>query len=113
MKRVFFFLFLIVSVFVINNLVHSIYSLLQKHTYIEQSQRDLAKQKKEYQNIKKQLSTVSTTQFVEEEARSKLLLGKTGEKELVLPTILPQKNTLEAQKETSDPVWKQWAKLFF
>ena len=113
MKRVFFFVFLFFSLFIINNLIHSISSLLAKHTLVEQAQLDLDKQQKENKELRKQLATVSTQSFVEEEARSKLLLGKSGEKELVLPPLSSSSSSKQPEITESLPVWKQWISLFF
>lgn len=113
MKRIFFITILLVSLFVINNLVRTIYSLWQKKDLITKAKIAVEKEKKENSMLKKQLEEVNKPGFVEEQARDKLFMGKQGEQ-----VILLSKDALQAAKEKKEsakpqPYWRQWWKLFF
>ena len=113
MKKVLFFTVLISSVFIINNLVHSIYDLWQKRDLVTLAQKELAYQKQENQRLKSQLSYVKSKEFVEEEARNKLFLLKPGEQEILISYDLIKESTPSAKEKKDEPNWKKWLKLFF
>lgn len=113
MKKVIFFVSIILFLFIINNFFHSIYRLWQKQDLIVSARKELSKQKQEQRKLQKELETVRNPAYVEEEARNKLFLVKPGEQIVVLPRVspLPEKNRTIAKKP--DPVWLQWYKLFY
>lgn len=114
MKKVIFFTILIASIFIIKNFISSIYGLWQKQDLIVQAKSALENEKKKNQNLKNQMSYANSPNFVEEQARNKLFMAKSGESQIVLPagvggvidssTGKPQKNT---------PNWKKWVELFW
>lgn len=110
MKRVIFFIILIVSMFIIKNLVSSIYNLWQKQDLIVSAQKELENEKERNQEIKSKLSYVKSQEFIEEEARNKLFLVKEGEKEILLP---PLPSSQDKKQEPPKPNWKKWMELFF
>jgi cell division protein FtsB len=114
MKKVLYLLILIVSLFIINNLVRSIYNLWQKHDLIGDAQKELQQEKNEHQKLEDQLDSVKRPDFVEEEARNKLFMVKPGEKMVLMgdvPTDAPQKKS--SRKAGTLPNWRQWWNLFF
>lgn len=113
MKKVLFFIILAVSILVINNLIHSIYTLWQKYDLVTLAQKERDRQKQENQRLKSQLSYVKSKEFIEEEARNKLFLVKPGEQEVLIPRELIKTSTPSAQQKKEDPNWKKWVKLFF
>jgi cell division protein FtsB len=114
MKKVVYLLILIVSLFIINNLIRSIFSLWQKHDLIGEAQKELQQEKNENQRLQDQLDRVKRAEFVEEEARNKLFMVKPGEKVVIMgntPSSADQKRS--ASKVVSIPTWRQWWNLFF
>src|SRR5258708_7194370 len=85
-KKIGFFTIILVLILTINNLIHSIYTVWQKQDLIIQAQKNLAAAKEENQRLKKDITQVNRPQFVESEARDKLLLAKPGEGIVILPT---------------------------
>lgn len=112
MKKVFYILIIIISIFIINSLVRSIYSLTQKQDLIAEARQELQQEKNKHQKLQDQLNSVKRRDFIEEEARNKLFLVKPGEQIVLLP-----KATQTAEKGTKQtsaiPIWKQWLQVFF
>ncbi len=114
LKKVVFFAVIIISLFVINSFIHSIYNLWQKNDLLVRAQQDLENEKKENQELKKKLTEVKKPGFVEEEARNKLFLAKPGEGIVIIPTDVLS-STSSKTKKTVDtrPNWQKWWELFF
>lgn len=113
-KKIAFFLFLLISFFVINSLIHSITVMWQKDQFISFAKQELENEKKKNQELKKQLVVVKRPQFVEEEARDKLFMVKSGENVIIIPSVSPiQQLTVNKQQSTTKPKWQQWWELFF
>ena len=114
MKKVVYLLILIVSLFIINNLIRSIFSLWQKHDVIGEAQKELQQEKNEHQKLADQLDRVKRTEFVEEEARNKLFMVKPGEKVVIIASTTPDSEQKgSSSKVIAIPIWKQWLNLFF
>lgn len=110
MRKIAFFIVLVLSLIAINNLVRSIVNLWQKNDLLVRAERQLQKEKKENETLKKELTRVQSPQFFEEEARSKLVLGKPGESLVLLPPTATSESITDVKKEEN---WKEWMKLFF
>jgi len=114
MKKILFFAVLIASVFVINNLSRSIYTLSQKQDLIVDTERELIKQKQENEKLKSKLVFVESEEFIEEVARNKLLLVKPGEQEVLIPQdLIVRTGSPSANLQKEEPNWKRWWELFF
>lgn len=113
MKKIFLFLIIAVLLFAINNLARSIVTLWQKRELLTKADQELKKVKAENKRLKEQVKIVEGSQFVEQEARNKLLLGKPGEQIV----IMPKNSQNEKQKKPSTqpikstPNWQQWLNL--
>jgi len=113
-KKIGFFIILIVSFFIINNLVHSIYTLWQKKTLFVKAQTQLENEKKENQELKKKLNIAKNPQFVEEEARNNLFMAKPGEEVVLIPTIYLQSSpAVKPEIKDTRANWKKWWSTFF
>lgn len=114
LKKIVFFAIVIVSFFVINNFIHTIYNLWQKNDLVVRAKKDLDNEKKENQQLKQQLGEVKKPGFVEEEARNKLFLAKPGEGIVIIPTEVLSTSSSE-KKKTIDTRsnWQKWFDLFF
>lgn len=112
MKRISFLIITIILFFIILHLLTSIYTLWHKQDLLTNTQQQLLQEKQEHTNLEKELSRVNSPQFLDQEARDKLLLVKPGESE-----VLIDKNLLEASSSAQirevKPYWQQWLNLFF
>lgn len=113
-KKIAFFAIIIILLATINNLAHSLYTIWQKKDLLVQAQQNLATEKEENQKLKKDIAQVNKPQFIESEARDKLLLTKPGEGIVILP-----KNQLTISTPSTPhtldtrPNWQKWWNLFF
>lgn len=112
-KKIGFFIIIVVSLFIINNLVQSIYTLWQKKNLVVDARLDVDKHKYENQVLKNKLKSIESSEFIEEEARNKLFLVKPGEQIVVFS----EKNleaTISSKIKPKDtrPNWKKWYDLF-
>lgn len=113
-KKITFFVVIITSLFVINHLVHTIYTLWQKKNLVVKEHMFLEVEKKKNANLKKQLALVNKPQFIEEEARDKLFLSKPGEGVVVIPSNLLKPTPSAASKsQDTRQNWEKWWDLFF
>lgn len=113
-KQIIFFGILIVSLFIINSLVHSILTLNQKSDLVVSAKQELEKEKKTNENLKKRLSAIENPEFVEGEARNKLFLAKPGEEVIVLTNEqLAATKSGGVQALAKSPNWQLWWQLFF
>lgn len=115
MKRVIFWSIIVVSFFIIQSLVRSIYSLWQKHDLLAIAENELRKQKKDQDDLKQKLASVESESFIEQEARNKLFLQKPGESRVIVDERLLQAvmASQSAQKKAQKPNWQAWWELFF
>ncbi len=112
MKKAAFILIVLILLFIINGLLHSIYDLWHKQDLLTVAQKQLTQEQLKNQKLKAGLSYVNSPQFIEEQAHDKLFLVKPGEQEvLVSPDLL---NKGQVQKQTENiPNWQKWLNLFF
>lgn len=113
-KKIVYFVFIIFALFIINDLFHSIFDLLQKNDLISRSKHELSVEEDKNKELKKKIKNVDMTSFVEEEARDKLFMVRPGEGIVVIaPTeYLKTKPSKQKNKETR-PNWQQWWDTFF
>lgn len=113
MKKIASFILIVFLLFAINNLAHSIFTLLNKQKLLTKAQNELKKVKKENTELVKQIKKIEDPQFIEQEARNKLLLARPGEQILVLPE---NKNPSKSKKAVKQPEekqnWQKWLELF-
>lgn len=112
MKRFFLIIVFVASLFTINMLIRSIYSLWQKQDLIVKAENMLLQEKKENEQLKKQLVQARDPHFVEKQARNKLLLIRSREQAIILPVLTPGARK-EAGSVSFRDSWKQWLHLFF
>ena len=109
-KKVAFFITIVVSLVIINGLVRSIYDLWNKQDVVVRARHELDQEKQKNDELKIQLGFVKSNEFVEEEARNKLFLVKPGESDVIIPENLIKKK--EVKKMVVIPAWQQWLNLF-
>lgn len=114
MKKILFISTIIASIFIINNLVRSIYTLWNKQDLLVKAEKNLEVKKKENEELKKQLVVVKSPDFVEKEARNKLFMVKPGESQIVIPEdLLKASESAKQRVQDLRPNWKKWWDLFF
>jgi len=111
MKKFLFIVTVIICLFVINDLVYSIYDIWQKKDFVTEAQKQLNFQKQENQRLKSALSYSQTPEFIEKTARDKLFMVKKGEQKVLIPE--EPEETLQNEKKANQPNWKKWWNLFF
>lgn len=109
-KKIAFFITIIVSVIIINGLVRSIYDLWSKQDLVVNARLELDSEKQKNQELQAQLTFVKSDEFVEEQARNKLFLVKPGESGVIVPQNLIEKK--EEKKVVILPNWQQWVNIF-
>lgn len=113
MKRILYVVIFIFSLFIINNLLRSIYNLWQKNDLISDAASQLEKEKKEHEKLNNELEKVKNINFVEEEARNKLFLVKPGEHTVIIGNEkLDDKKKSDASEKILRP-WEEWSKFLF
>lgn len=115
MKRVIFFAVIIVSLFVMQNMLRSIYSLWQKRDLLVQRENELLRQKQEHARLTEEQRRVESEGFVEAEARNKLFLQKPGESKVVvdkrlIDAVAGVKTEVKKDERSN---WQKWWELFF
>lgn len=110
MRRIVLISIIIGSFLVIQHLLTSIYSLWKKQDLLYKAQRELALEKKEKSNFETKLKTVQSPEYIESEARKRLLLAKPLEKEI----LMPEEGIKKGQKDHLEevPNWKKWYYFF-
>ena len=100
---------------IINNLVHSIIDLWQKQSFVTIAQKNLQQEQQKNQLLQHQLKTVSQQNFIEQQARDKLLLVKPGEQLVLIPSeLIPSPIQLPKPKDTKKVAhWKEWIDYLF
>ncbi len=114
LKKIGFFVVIIISLMIINNLTRSIISLWQKRGLVENTREQISEEKKQNEELKEKIEEVKKPEFVEEEARNKLFMAKPGEGIVVLPsTALRASDSAEKEPEDKRQNWEKWWELFF
>ena len=110
MKKVLFLTIVVILLFIINNLVRSIFDIWQKKDFVTEAQKELSFQKQENQRLKSALSYSKTQEFIEKQARDKLFMAKEGEQKVLL-----SKDSEEKVQDGKEKIvnWRQWWNLFF
>lgn len=114
MKKIFYILIILASIYISNNLIQSIYNLLQKKDLVTQAKVELSQERNEYEKLKDQLQKVKRVDYIEEEARNKLFMVQPGEQIVLVPhEILNATDEAEIIAAEKQPTWKLWLEIFF
>lgn len=106
---------LILGLYLIVSLSRNILSLIKKGEEIKRENLKLERLRQENIELKKGLEYVSSSEFIEKEAREKLGMGREGEQVVILPENVEEIVLRQAQDEKEEelPNWKKWYRLFF
>lgn len=108
-KKLVYLIAIVACLVVIHNLAVSTYDLWHKQDLVSEANSDLQREKSENQALQKQLKTVKSPQFLEEQARNELFMVKPGESGVILPPNIGESST---KKEPNLAPWQKWLKLF-
>lgn len=101
---------IVIGIFLFLNLIRSIVSISQKGHIIEDTQSRLLAEEERNSKLTRELAKVESPEYIEQQVRDKLNLGRPGEYMVILPPMTPAP-TPEA--EVKEPVWERWKELFW
>lgn len=110
---------IIIGLILIVNISRSILDLSGRNKVVEEAELRVRKAEEENATLREKYYEVTRDEYLEEVAREKLGLGKEGEMVVVLPKSIKEDDSAVGQAEGEEkqvepqPVWRQWAKLFF
>ena len=111
MKKIIFVIIVIILLFMINDLVRSMWDIWQKKDVVSEAQSQLDFQKQENQRLRSALAYSQTPEFIEKQARNKLFMTKQGEQKILISQ--ESQNSQNLQDQENEPNWKKWWDLFF
>ena len=114
-KKVLIVIIFLVSIFITYNLLNQIFNALKSEERLSLAAEALYKLEVKNKQLKQRLGEISSREFIEEQARNKLGLGKKGETMVIIPDE-KLKEVLGASESASEkrlPNWLGWWRLFF
>ncbi len=118
-RQAFSILALLFGIYFILALSRDLLDLLSKRERILQEEAEVKKLEQEQRDLAEKLQYVSGDEFVEKEAREKLLMGKPGEVVMLLPPDNDQTGQAGPTSDKDQNIakedlanWEKWAQLF-
>ena len=114
-KRIVLLIALLVVLFIVYKLLLQIMDALKSGERLSTQAQKVFNLENKNKELKKRLSEVKSPQFIEEQARNKLGLGKPGETIVIIPDkkIKEVLGASESAKEARLPNWLGWLKVFW
>lgn len=109
MKKAVFAAVVVVGILIIQGLARSTYDIWKKQDLLKNAAEELQAQEEENRKLKAQLTIVQDPQFLENEARNRLLLNPQGQQGVIIPQELLEKK--EPPQRDSRPNWEKWLDL--
>jgi cell division protein FtsB len=113
-KQIFNILPILVGILLIISLSRDLQQLLEARERIEKEQEEVEFLEAEQQELAQELEYVMSDEFVEKEAREKLLMSRPGETVILLPSEgeneTDQDNDQDDEKRLAN--WEKWIQLF-
>lgn len=115
MKKSLYVVAILVGVYLIISLSKSLIDAWGREKRIEEAQKTLSAEKKKFEELTLKKKEVESQEFVEKQAREKLLLTKPGESEVIIDDRLLKalEGTKSAETLDNRPNWQKWWDLFF
>lgn len=102
---------LILSFVLIVNITRTFRDLSRQENIIKEAEDRLQEVEAEKDKLQKNLAKVESQEYIEQEARNKLNLGKEGEVVLILPPISLAVTPTPIPADNS-PSWQKWVNIF-
>ncbi|MCH7952219.1 septum formation initiator family protein [Patescibacteria group bacterium] len=114
-RRAFSVVVILLGAFLTIVLSKELLELLSAQERIAKEQEAVSRLEKEQQELASQLEHVTSEEFVEKEAREKLLMRRPGEMVVLLPEEDQVDTAEKGEQEVDENLanWEKWAKLFF
>jgi len=103
----------VIGIGLIISLSRNIYRLFKAGDQVKLAQEKLEKLEKEHQELLGKKEYYESEEFIEQEARNRLNLGKPGETVVILPPNGGQTEANVPEKAPELPNWQKWFRLFF
>ena len=97
--------------FLASNVVRSYFKVQNRGKIIREAEKELTNLQDQNENLKRQLARAESWEYVEQEARGRLNLGKGNEVSIILPTIVIETTPTPTLRDQS-PNWEKWVKVF-
>jgi cell division protein DivIC len=116
-KKPFFSILIIIVLIIAYNLIGQIFTTLKSGERLKTATDELYTLEKKNQELKKKLTQTKTQDFIEQQARDKLGLGKGSETIVIIPdskidqVLGVSKEQIQSEIKLSN--WQGWLKLFF
>lgn len=104
---------IIIGIGLIISLSRNIYRLLKVGDQVKLTQQRLEELEKEHQELLEKREYYQSEEFVEQEARNRLNLGKPGETVVILPPNVGESGEVISASTPELPNWRKWLRLFF
>lgn len=104
-----------VSAVLIVNLSRSIWDSWRRRDILGERQAVLGRLEAKNKQLQSELEYAQSPEFIEQEARNRLGLGKEGEEVVILPKAQSSVVSPQSSEEGKEnvPNWKRWWRLFF
>jgi len=107
-----------ISLLAIYNTARTVIDINTRTKKLGSIQNEVQRLENEQKELKAELKYRKTNEFVEKEARDKLMMAFPGEVMLVIPKTETAKDilgssTINTTNQNQTPLWKQWIDLFF
>ncbi len=114
-KKIGFLLVIIVIGIIFYNLIMQLLDATKSSERLTKAVEELYQLEAKNKELKKQLEKVQSREFIEEQARNKLGLGKKGETVVIIPDEKIRQVLGESKKNMEErlPNWLGWWKVFF
>ncbi|MBI2600401.1 septum formation initiator family protein [Candidatus Daviesbacteria bacterium] len=114
-KKIGLVLVIVIVGIIIANLIAQLFDATKSSDRLSQAAEELYKLEVKNKELKKRLQQVRSSEFIEEQARNKLGLGKKGETVVIIPEEKIQQVLGESRKNLEEklPNWLGWWKVFF
>lgn len=106
---------ILTSVFIAYNLLNQIFNALKSEERLSDAAQSLYNLEVKNKQLKQKLEEISSKEFIEEQARNKLNLGRKGETVVIIPDqkLKQVMGASNSAQEVRLPNWLGWLRLFW
>lgn len=106
---------MVLGAYLIVIMTRGFFEILNSRVRVDEARQKVEELAKKKQELEQKLAWAETDEFVEREAREKLLLAKPGERVVLLDKVASGSMALRKEGKGEEEVlvpWQQWARLF-